>query len=97
MIALTLAYWFTQHEKGGFPVERAALGSCDLSICCISAASGNGSSAAVMAAMSPKGPRAALSMLNAKRKPSRSSSADFVRYSLGAVVVEIVGKGSAGG
>jgi hypothetical protein len=29
---MLLAYWFTQHEHGGFPVERAALGSCDLSI-----------------------------------------------------------------
>jgi hypothetical protein len=27
-----LAYWFEQHEHGGFAVERAALGSCDLSI-----------------------------------------------------------------
>ena len=27
-----MAHWFTQHEHGGFPVERAALGSCDLSI-----------------------------------------------------------------
>lgn len=27
----TLAHWFTQHEQGGFPVERAALGSCELS------------------------------------------------------------------
>jgi hypothetical protein len=25
-------YWFTDQEQGGFPVERAALGSCDLSI-----------------------------------------------------------------
>jgi hypothetical protein len=25
------AYWFTVHEQGGFPVERAALGSCELS------------------------------------------------------------------
>jgi hypothetical protein len=29
---MTLAYWFTQHEEGGFPIERAALGSCDLSV-----------------------------------------------------------------
>ena len=26
---MTLAYWFTQHGHGGFPVERAALGSSD--------------------------------------------------------------------
>jgi hypothetical protein len=26
------ASWFTSREQGGFPVERAALGSCDLSI-----------------------------------------------------------------
>jgi hypothetical protein len=26
------AYWFTDHEQGGFPLERAALGSCDLSV-----------------------------------------------------------------
>jgi hypothetical protein len=25
-------YWFTQFEHGGFPIERAALGSCDLSM-----------------------------------------------------------------
>jgi hypothetical protein len=29
---MTLAYWFTQYEHGGFPIERAALGSCDLSM-----------------------------------------------------------------
>jgi hypothetical protein len=29
---MTLALWFTQYEDGGFPVEKAALGSCDLSI-----------------------------------------------------------------
>jgi hypothetical protein len=28
----TVAHWFTQHEQGGFPIERATLGSCDLSI-----------------------------------------------------------------
>src|SRR5438477_13177913 len=26
------AKWFRQQEHGGFPVERAALGSCDLSV-----------------------------------------------------------------
>jgi len=26
------ACWFTVHEQGGFPVECAALGSCDLSM-----------------------------------------------------------------
>jgi hypothetical protein len=26
------AYWFKVEEKGGFPVERAALGSCELSV-----------------------------------------------------------------
>jgi hypothetical protein len=25
------AYWFTVNEQGGFPVERAALGVCELS------------------------------------------------------------------
>jgi hypothetical protein len=25
-------HWFTVNEPGGFPVERAALGSCDLSV-----------------------------------------------------------------
>ena len=29
---MTIAHWFRQHEDGGFPVERAALGSCDLSV-----------------------------------------------------------------
>lgn len=28
----TLVHWFTQHEEGGFPVERAVLGLCDLSV-----------------------------------------------------------------
>jgi hypothetical protein len=28
----TAAHWFTDHEQGGFPIERAALGSCDLSV-----------------------------------------------------------------
>jgi len=32
MLKLLIAHWFTQHERGGFPVERAAFGSCDLSI-----------------------------------------------------------------
>ena len=26
------AYWFTDQEQGGFPVERAALGARDLSV-----------------------------------------------------------------
>jgi hypothetical protein len=29
---MTIAHWFTQREHGGFPVERASLGSCDLSM-----------------------------------------------------------------
>ena len=29
--ATTRTYWFTEHEDGGFPVEKAAIGSCDLS------------------------------------------------------------------
>jgi hypothetical protein len=29
---MTAAYWFTHREHGGFPVERATLGSCDLSV-----------------------------------------------------------------
>ena len=29
---MTTAQWFTQHEHGGFPIECAALGACDLSI-----------------------------------------------------------------
>jgi hypothetical protein len=29
---MTLAHWFTRCECGGFPVERAALCSCDLSV-----------------------------------------------------------------
>lgn len=28
----TLVHWFKQHDHGGFPVELAALGSCDLSV-----------------------------------------------------------------
>jgi hypothetical protein len=29
---MTLAHWFTQYDPGGFPVEKAALGACDLSV-----------------------------------------------------------------
>ena len=29
---MTKAYWFTQHEQGSFPIEKAAVGSCDLSV-----------------------------------------------------------------
>ena len=31
-VAMTRAYWFTEHEDGGFPVEKAALGSCALPV-----------------------------------------------------------------
>ena len=27
-----MPHWFTQHEFGGFPFERAVIGSCDLSV-----------------------------------------------------------------
>jgi hypothetical protein len=27
-----MAHWFTHKEHGGFPIERAAVGSCDLSV-----------------------------------------------------------------
>jgi hypothetical protein len=30
---MTLAYWFTHNDRSGFPLERAALRSCDLSVC----------------------------------------------------------------
>jgi len=46
-IAMTLAQWFTHYEHGGFPIEKAAPGSCDLSQSCMSAANGNGSFAAM--------------------------------------------------
>jgi hypothetical protein len=29
---MTTVQWLTQHEDGGFPIARAALGSCDLSV-----------------------------------------------------------------
>jgi hypothetical protein len=29
---MLLAYWFTQNDYRGFPVELAALGGCDLSV-----------------------------------------------------------------
>jgi hypothetical protein len=29
---MTLAHWFTHQEHGGFSFEKAALGSCDLSV-----------------------------------------------------------------
>jgi hypothetical protein len=29
---MTTAHWFTLHEHGGFPIECAALGACDLSV-----------------------------------------------------------------
>jgi len=51
---MTLAQWFTHYEHGGFPIKKAALGSCDLSQSCMSAAKGTrrcqfGSSGPVMA------------------------------------------------
>jgi len=39
---MTLAQWFTHYEPG-FPIEKATLGSRDLSQSCMSAANGNGS------------------------------------------------------
>jgi len=27
-----MTHWFTHLERGGFPIERAALGTCDLSV-----------------------------------------------------------------
>jgi hypothetical protein len=29
---MTAAHWVTQKERDGFPVEKAAVGSCDLSV-----------------------------------------------------------------
>jgi len=29
---MTLSHWFTHRKHGGFPIEKAALGSCDLSV-----------------------------------------------------------------
>ena len=29
---MTLARWFMQYEHGSFPIERAVLGACDLSV-----------------------------------------------------------------
>jgi hypothetical protein len=29
---MTTAHWFTLHEHGGFPIECASLGSCELSV-----------------------------------------------------------------
>jgi hypothetical protein len=29
---MTQAHWFMHLEHGGFPIEKAALGSCDLSV-----------------------------------------------------------------
>jgi hypothetical protein len=29
---MTQAYWFEHKEQGGFPVQRAAVGDCDLSL-----------------------------------------------------------------
>jgi hypothetical protein len=31
-MAMTRAHWFTDYDGGGFPVEKAALGGCDLSV-----------------------------------------------------------------
>lgn len=32
MDRMTAAHWFTHTEVGGFPVEKAAIGDCDLSV-----------------------------------------------------------------
>jgi hypothetical protein len=69
------AYWFTQHEQGGFPVEQAALGSCDLSVLHV----GGEWQWLVRQAGRDVGEgkaRAAVD-LNGKRKRSRSSWGDF--------------------
>jgi hypothetical protein len=29
---MTQAHWFTHLEHGGFPIEKAAIGACDLSV-----------------------------------------------------------------
>jgi hypothetical protein len=29
---MTAAYWYTHKEQGGFSIEKAALGPCDLSV-----------------------------------------------------------------
>jgi hypothetical protein len=29
---MTPAYWFTEHERSGFPIEKAALGPLDPSV-----------------------------------------------------------------
>ena len=52
------AQWFTQHEDGGFPIARAALGSCDLSVLHV-AANGDGWFDK-LAATSRKGPSTAV-------------------------------------
>lgn len=62
---MLLACWFTQHERDSFPVEGAALGSCDLSVRHIGG-EWNSGSFAVMVAISPNGPRAGQAMLNGK-------------------------------
>jgi len=44
---MTLAQWFMHYEHGGIPIEKAVLGSCDLSQSRMTAANGDGSSAAM--------------------------------------------------
>jgi hypothetical protein len=74
---MTLAYSFAQHESGGFPIERAALGSCDLSVLHVGGEC-NGWSGK-RGVMWLKVPRVPLSMHNSKLKPWRSSSVDAAK------------------
>ena len=72
---MTRVYWFTQFEHGGFPIERAALGSCDLSML-TSTGNGNGWFGK-QAATWRRVLRALQSMHNGKQKPLRWSSAEM--------------------
>jgi hypothetical protein len=63
-----IAYWLTQQEHGGFPLERAALGSCDLSVLHIGG-EWQWLASAKLAAMSPKVLREAFWLANGHKGP----------------------------
>jgi hypothetical protein len=37
-MAMTTAHWFTDYDRSGFPVEKAAIAGCDLAVAFIAAA-----------------------------------------------------------
>jgi hypothetical protein len=83
------AQWFTQQEHGGVPIERATVGSCDLSVLHV-ATNGNGWFSKP-AATWRRVPRVLPMMRGAKQLPPpwRSSSIEMTLLTRTAVVANL--------